>query len=140
MTRESRITELRRMLLARRHDLEADIRGALSSVRAERVAADHAGPRDEIEVADQDVQQDIELVLVQMRRETLTRIDAALDRLHEGRYGRCAECGREIPALRLRAMPFAVRCLDCEDAREASRRPVSERGSGISLDSAPGLE
>jgi DnaK suppressor protein len=127
----SRFTELRHMLLARRQDLEAGIRGSLSSVRAQRAGAEQNGVLDASEVSDLGVQEDIELELAQMKRETLSRIDAALDRLNEGRYGRCAECGADIPAARLRALPFAVRCLECEDAREAdaARQRMQERGS-----------
>jgi DnaK suppressor protein len=129
------------MLLARRHELEIAIRDSLSSVRAHRAAAEHNGVLDASEVSDIAVQEDIELELAQMKRETLNRIDAALDRLNQGRYGRCIECGDDIPAARLRALPFAVRCLDCEDAREAdaARQRMLERGSrggerGLGLD------
>jgi len=127
------------MLLARRLDLEAGIRDRLSSVRAERAAAEHTGARGDSEVSDLDVQEDIALVLVQMTHETLGNIDAALARLHEGRYGRCLECGDDITSSRLRALPFAVRCLDCEDAREAdaSRQRWRSRGFRPALDGGP---
>jgi DnaK suppressor protein len=38
--------------------------------------------------------------------------------LDEGSYGTCAECAGEIAGRRLRALPFAMRCQDCEDRRE----------------------
>ena len=44
---------------------------------------------------------------------TLNRIDAALRRLDEGSYGNCFQCGDEIAQVRLRALPFALRCKDC---------------------------
>jgi len=49
-------------------------------------------------------------------------VDAALRRLEEGTYGDCFECGDEIAEARLRALPFAVRCKDCEEARETAER------------------
>jgi len=55
-----------------------------------------------------------------MKSETLDQIEAALRRLEEGTYGDCVECGVEIAEARLRALPFAVRCKDCESAREAA--------------------
>ena len=121
------------MLLVRRRGLEAAIRGGLSSVRTERASAERNGVLDAGEMSDLGVQEDIELELVQMKRETLSRIDAALDRLAEGRYGHCLVCGDDIAAARLRAMPFAVRCLDCEDAREAdaARQRLRERLSHV---------
>jgi len=138
VTGSGRAAELRAMLLARRQDLEAGIRGRLSSVRAERAAAEHTGARGDSEVSDLDVQEDIALVLVQMTHETLANIDTALAQLHEGRYGRCLECGDDITSARLRALPFAVRCLDCEDAREAdaSRQRGRARGFRPALDGA----
>ena len=142
VTESGRDRELRAMLRARRLDLEARIRGRLSSVRAERAAAEHTGARDDSEVSDLDMQEDIALVLVQMTHETLDRIDAALARLHEGRYGRCLECGDDITSARLHALPFAVRCLECEDAREAdaSRQRGRSRGFRPGLDGAPDFE
>ena len=53
-----------------------------------------------------------------MKAETLNKINEALARLEDGRYGLCFECGDEIAEARLRALPFAVRCKDCEEARE----------------------
>lgn len=41
-------------------------------------------------------------------------IDEALERLREGRYGYCTDCGGPIPLKRLRAIPTARRCLDCQ--------------------------
>jgi DnaK suppressor protein len=48
----------------------------------------------------------------------LRRIDAAMARLEEGGYGTCAACGASIEPRRLRALPWAVRCAGCEEARE----------------------
>ena len=129
---QPRHAELRQFLEARRREVDESIRERLASFREERAAADHIGGQDDGEVSEADVQEDIELALVQLQRETLERIDAALTRLDHGLYGRCTECGEDITTARLRALPFAVRCLDCEEAREAdtarqrsqSRRPA----------------
>jgi DnaK suppressor protein len=48
---------------------------------------------------------------------------AALARLETGDYGTCVSCGEAIPAERLQAMPFAVRCVACQDR--------IERGQGM---------
>lgn len=50
--------------------------------------------------------------------ETLKKIDAAILRLEDGSYGRCDECEQEIAAARLRALPFAVLCRDCQEQAE----------------------
>jgi YteA family regulatory protein len=49
----------------------------------------------------------------------LRDIKDALDRIDEGTYGICARCGREIPAERLEAIPYAKNCVDCEDTLES---------------------
>ena len=78
-------------------------------------------------------QGDIELALSQMRAETVRRIDAALGRLEAGTYGSCVECAKEIAERRLRALPFAVRCLACEAKHEEgdtrAQQPAPRRGS-----------
>jgi RNA polymerase-binding transcription factor DksA len=49
----------------------------------------------------------------------LRALEAALDRLDKAAdYGRCAECGADIPFKRLRAEPAALRCIDCQRVHE----------------------
>ena len=60
----------------------------------------------------------VEFALIQMKSETLNRVNEALGRLEAGSYGFCYECGDEISEARLRALPFALRCKDCEEERE----------------------
>jgi YteA family regulatory protein len=58
----------------------------------------------------------------------LARIEAALERMRTGEYGRCKECGAFIDPQRLDAMPTAEYCLKHEPRQETSeRRPVEER-------------
>lgn len=118
--RGRRYETLTRALEERRGELDSSIRGQLSLVREERAATAHVRALDDGEVADVDIQEDVELALLQMRLATLDRIDAALARLEAGLYGRCTECGDDIAEARLRALPFAVRCVECEESREAT--------------------
>jgi DnaK suppressor protein len=127
---KNRYNELKKMLEERRRELLSEVQGRMRDVRSE-------GNKDR-EVLDQgessevDIQEDIEFALIQMKSETLTKIDAALRRLEEGTYGDCFECGDQISEARLRALPFAVRCKDCEEARETAEqreRALAKRGS-----------
>jgi len=77
---------------------------------------------DAVESSEADIQEDIEFALIQMKSETLNKINDALGRLEQGQYGNCFECGEEISEKRLRALPFAVRCKDCEEAREVAEQ------------------
>ena len=73
---------------------------------------------DQGESSEVDIQDEIGFALMQMKAETLDKIDAALGRLGEGTYGDCFECGEEIAEARLWALPFALRCRDFEEAHE----------------------
>ena len=55
--------------------------------------------------------------LVGSLRETLVEIDAALERLDAGTYGRCETCGQEIAPARLEAKPTARHCINCASKR-----------------------
>src|SRR5881227_407484 len=91
---------------------------------------------DAVESSEADIQEDIEFALIQMKSETLTKVNDALARLERGDYGNCFECGEEIAEKRLRALPFAVRCKDCEEAKEAieqRQRQLTARRGATSL-------
>jgi DnaK suppressor protein len=47
-------------------------------------------------------------------------VTQALQRLEDGTYGTCVDCGKEIPAERLKAQPEAIRCVDDQRRFEAS--------------------
>lgn len=52
----------------------------------------------------------------------LTAINNALDRIHQGKYGHCLSCGKEIPETRLEIIPWAVMCMPCQEAAEKRKR------------------
>lgn len=133
-----RYDELKDILESRRRELLAEVRSKMRDVRAEN--SDEAqGVLDAAETSEADIQDDIEFALIQMKTETLKKIEDALKRLEEGTYGNCFECGDEVSERRLRALPFAVRCKDCEEAREVAvqrERQLAQRRSaaGFMLD------
>ena len=114
--KDSRYSELRQMLEDRRRELMNQVQGRMRDVRTEGVKDREV--LDQGESSEVDIQGDIEFALIQMKSETLNKINEALRRLEEQTYGNCFECGDEIAQARLRALPFAVRCKDCEEARE----------------------
>ena len=115
----SRYTELKKMLDERRRELHAEVQGKMRGVREEGTWGGKLNEvLDAVESAEADIQEDLEFALVQMKSETLNKVNDALARLEQGTYGNCFECGDEIAEKRLRALPFAVRCKDCEEARE----------------------
>lgn len=73
---------------------------------------------DDGDLAVVDVSEDINLKQLTAHRQMLLKIDAALTKLREGTYGICEECGCEIEEGRLKVLPFAICCRDCQETRE----------------------
>ena len=127
-----RYAELKRILDERRREILSEVHDKIRDVRTEAANSPSHGVFDAAETSESDIQDDIEFALIQMKAETLNKINEALARLEEGTYGNCFECGDEIAQPRLRALPFAVRCKDCEEAREMAQqreRIQARRGS-----------
>lgn len=125
-----RLDDLRAILESRRAALSEDVQGRIREVRSEGI-----GDRDVLDAAESsviDIQDDIGFALIQLNAETLKKVNTALRRIDEGDYGDCVECGGEIAEARLRALPFAVRCRDCEAIHETTdrrERLMASRGS-----------
>ena len=118
-----RTADLRQMLRERRRDVCDEVQSRMRDGRTDRPNE----VRDRVEVSDADIQGDLGLALLQMRADTVTRIDEALGRLDGGKYGTCFTCSREIPERRLRALPFAVRCQACEERHETKQGDARQR-------------
>ena len=128
----NRKADLRLMLTERRHEMQDEVQRRIRDGRTDRTKE----VRDDLEHSDADIQGDIELSLLQMRAETLTRIDEALVRLDAGKYGSCFECEGEISERRLQALPFAARCQACEERRENEKgheRQLAQQRGSLSL-------
>jgi DnaK suppressor protein len=130
----SRDYDLRKMLEDRRGELLREVQGRIRHARTDITKERQA--LDQGESSEVDIQEDIEFALIQMKSETLNKVNDALARLEQGDYGNCYDCGEEIAEKRLRALPFAVRCKDCEEARENAEqreRTLTQRRGGSSL-------
>jgi len=133
-----RYAELKHILEERRREILNQVQVKMRDVRAEGASGETQGVLDAAESSEADIQDDIEFALIQMKSETLHKIEEALARLEEGTYGNRFECGDEISERRLRALPFAVRCKDCEEAHEMAERRerqlTQRRSAGFLLD------
>jgi DnaK suppressor protein len=131
-----RYAELKEILDERRREIMGQVQEKIRDVRTEGANNPNQGVLDAAESSESDIQDDIEFALIQMKAETLHKIEEALRRLEEGTFGYCFECGEEISERRLRALPFAVRCKDCEEARETAQqreRLIAQRRGAASL-------
>lgn len=130
----NRSIELRQMLMARRLELGSVVQSTIRGGR-QRQLKDVGDLGEDSATVHQD---DLDMSLLQMRAQTVKRIDEALTRLAADRYGTCAVCGLEISERRLRALPFAVRCKHCEDRREQNEdrfREFAKTGGALTHDS-----
>ncbi|MGE5358261.1 MAG: TraR/DksA family transcriptional regulator [Bacteroidales bacterium] len=118
---DSRRKELRELLERRRSELMGQLQATLRDVSATREVERHE-VRDDMEQNEVEARHDVNAALLEIRAETLRRIDEALRRLAAHSYGCCVDCGRQIAVVRLAALPFATRCTGCEEEREQASR------------------
>ena len=114
---EERQAMLRQMLEERRREIHEKLRSLRETLPAEVVEV-----RDPEERSVADFVQEVDFALMEMKSATLAKIDEALQRLGEGRYGICAECDEPISEARLQAVPFASLCRDCQAQQEEEER------------------
>ena len=127
MARKTRSIERRRyralmkMLADRRRDVEEKLRSLRETLPVEAGVV-----RDAEEQSVDDFVTEVDMALMQMKSETLARIDQAISRLEHGTYGLCEECDQEISAARLEALPFAPLCRDCQEDTESTVQAARE--------------
>jgi DnaK suppressor protein len=102
-----------------RHVHHEELKARLGQLRDETAPVDAVEVKDPEALYDNSSSLGISAAIVEITSRTLQEVEDALDRLDKGTYGRCSDCGGEIPAVRLRAIPFAERCLICQDEADA---------------------
>ncbi len=78
--------------------------------------------KDLVDLASNDFDKQILDVSSAIEVKTLNKINSAITRMKNGRYGMCASCGHSINEDRLRAMPYAVLCVACKTKRERFKK------------------
>lgn len=90
-----------------------------------RMFFDQHEPRDEGEEAVRTQAEDLRMGRAESEAALAQRIEEALRRMTRGEYGECIDCGNEIELGRLRAVPWAIRCIECQEALEFEGRDRS---------------
>lgn len=115
---EARNEELRSILI----ELRDEVLGKLAQEMGAKVDED---PRmstistmDMGDLSQLDLNEDIDYTLLNMQIERLREVEDALDRLEEGTYGICEDCGASIALERLKVLPFTTCCVRCQERRE----------------------
>jgi DnaK suppressor protein len=119
---------LLRLLEKRQQEMLNDVQQRLRDAREEWTRTHEAS--DTADMSEVDGRDDIQLELIRMKADTLHQINHALSRVHNGTYGYCVDCRHKISEQRLRALPFAARCKECEEARESTKRSVRHVAPG----------
>lgn len=109
---------LRKMLLRKREEFETRIREELEQKMNEDLNSVFGAGLDLADLGNRDLGRDVDYELLNMYTETLKNIDEALGRVEEGSYGICDECGGKIGEKRLKAIPFGLCCLECQEEKE----------------------
>ena len=120
MPKKIRQENLRKIIRERKRKLLA----ALHKEIINTLGSDYRGAFDRaMDVGDIsliDLLQSIDASLINIQHEDLLKMDVAENKLNEGTYGICEECGAEISESRLEALPYAIRCVECEEKLEVS--------------------
>jgi RNA polymerase-binding protein DksA len=110
-----------RLLLLRarlRGDVSQLANSALNKSRSEANGDLSSMPIHMADIGTDNFEQEFTLSLMQSEEVTLEHIENALERIEEGTYGQCEECGVKIPKQRLNAIPYATLCVKCASELE----------------------
>ncbi|MEX5218834.1 MAG: TraR/DksA family transcriptional regulator [Nitrospiraceae bacterium] len=112
--REGRTERLRQLLIARRQEIQHQIDELLAQHRADQIQLREESVADAEDLSTRDSVSHQQLSILEARNQMRLQVEAALQRLDEGTYGICEDCLTPIKEDRLKAMPFARRCIDCQ--------------------------
>ena len=113
MTTKQSLAKLEKILLRRRDALRRSVNDELTNLQ---VVESSVG--DSIDAALDSSYDELSSQLAQAESRELANIENALARLREGQYGRCESCEGRIPAARLKALPYATLCVQCQRDEE----------------------
>lgn len=113
-SRRALYRKIEEQLLKRREELLHQIFGEVGALKRDLLSP--AG--DQADQAANAIQEDLYSQLAELEGQELMRIDYALQRIREGTYGLCEECGTEIPLARLEIMPYTTLCVKCQEQQE----------------------
>ena len=112
----------REKLLALRARLRGDVSqmadAALKKSRSEANGDLSSMPIHMADIGSDNFEQEFTLSLMESEGGTLEQIESALERIEDGDYGQCEECGTRIPKTRLNALPYASMCVKCASRLE----------------------
>jgi DnaK suppressor protein len=118
MPKKARRVQLRKMLKERKQKLLLDLHEEVFEKLGGEYQEEFNRAMDSGDSSFMDLLQTIGTKKIDIRQEELIKMDTAERKLNDGTYGTCEECGEEISEERLAALPYAIRCLQCEERFE----------------------
>jgi RNA polymerase-binding transcription factor len=131
MKRNDFIRKMEQRLVNRRMAIRRVLAGDVNSLSS----VTDTGVGDEIDATVLNEQAEIEGQLAEVESRELGRIDAALEKIRQGLYGRCEACGQSIKVVRLQAVPYATECIRCARSAERRTQRFGTRGGWDRIDS-----
>ena len=110
------LVERREAVAAALDNLQKENAGSLEDGTGELVSG--SADQHMADTATETVEREIGNTLEEHDERLMFAIDAALLRIEDGTYGKCVNCGAQIPEERLEAMPWATLCIDCKRKEE----------------------
>ncbi|MEM9410498.1 MAG: TraR/DksA family transcriptional regulator [Planctomycetota bacterium] len=114
--KKSDMKPFKEVLLALRARLRGDVSTLANAALSKAGSANGSGSSVPSHIADMGsdtFEQDNTILLMNNEGETLAQIESALERIEDGTYGFCTECGSKIPKMRLNAIPYTPYCVKC---------------------------
>ena len=122
---KEQIKMLRQLLIAERAKLAGEIKSIARD--ASTSPRDASGDLSAYTVHMADMAADtydreLSMNLVSSEQEILYQMDDALKRLDDGSYGICQQCNKPITLSRLKAVPYASMCIECQRSKEKKQK------------------
>ncbi|TWT42853.1 TraR/DksA family transcriptional regulator [Botrimarina hoheduenensis] len=114
MARKDSIIQIKELLVRRRDALRRALAGDLSLLEQLR----EQGGSDILDCALDSAHGEISSRLAEVESRELASIEKAIERIRDGVYGHCELCEGKIPLLRIKALPYATMCIECQQGVE----------------------
>jgi RNA polymerase-binding protein DksA len=106
-------------LQKRRNEITGQVNHLEQDLR-EEIADNQNMPGDMADHGSGELNQHLSVTLMENDRIELERIEKAIARIENGVYGKCETCQKPIPMPRLKALPWATRCINCQSRYEGA--------------------
>jgi len=116
MARKDALLKLRQLLIRRRDALRKTLSSELTSLTD--LARQTEG--DVVDLALDAAHEEITSQLAEAESRELAQIENALEQMRDGHYGQCEACNQPISLVRLKALPYATLCIECQRESEKS--------------------